>query len=200
MRGSTPVAVTQLLRRQAEGDRAALAELFEAVYDELRQIAERYFRREQSDHTLQPTALVHEAYLKLVDQSGIRWNDRAHFFGIAARAMRQILVNHALARKAAKRGGDRQRTPLSQIVVAANSRALDLVTLDEALEKLAQLDERQGRIVELRFFGGLTNKEVAEVLGVSLRTIEGEWSIAKAWLLREIESEPGDDGRSLAES
>ncbi len=177
----------------ADGDRDAAEELFPAVYDELRAQAEAYMHRERLGHTLQPTALVHEAYLKLVQQDGSRWNDRAHFFAVAATAMRHILVNHALARKSLKRGGDRQRTPLSQVIVEAESRSIDLIALDEALHELTNFDERQSRIVELRFFGGLTNKEVGEVLGVSLRTVEGEWSIAKAWLHRRLSAEGEGD-------
>ncbi len=185
--------VTAVLRRVADGDRGAAAELFNAVYAELHAQADRCFRHERRDHTLQPTALVHEAYLKLVNQQGVRWNDRAHFFAVAATVMRHILVSHAVARNTAKRGGRRGRTPLSQVVIAADSRSIDLIALDEALKRLAMLDERQSRIVELRFFGGLTNREVAETLGVSLRTVEGEWHLAKAWLLREIRDAKADD-------
>ncbi|HNQ23065.1 MAG TPA: sigma-70 family RNA polymerase sigma factor [Phycisphaerae bacterium] len=190
---SSSCRVTAVLRRVADGDGAAAQELFEAVYEELHVLAQRCFRRERTDHTLQATALVHEAYLKLVNQQGVRWEDRAHFFAVAARVMRHVLVNHARARKAAKRGGDRGRTPLSQVVIAADTRSLDLIALDEALKKLAALDERQSRIVELRFFGGLSSEEVAGTLGVSLRTVEGEWHLAKAWLLREIGDKTAND-------
>ncbi len=189
---------TCILQRVADGDSDAETALFDAVYSELRHLACRHMHAERPGHTLQPTALVHEVYLKLIRQQDARWNDRAHFLAVAARAMRQILINHALARKAAKRGGDRQRTPLSQVIVAADNQALDLGELNEALVRLAHLDPRQGRIVELRFFGGLTNKEVAEVLGVSLRTVEGEWSMARAWLLRELQGGNGDDAGTLA--
>lgn len=186
--------VTQMLHRLVDGDSAATDALFNVVYEELRRLASACFRQERRDHTLQPTALVHEAYLKLIRQDGVQWSGRAHFFAIAARAMRQILINHAVARKAAKRSGNRQRTPLSQVIVASDSRAVDLIALDEALQRLTDRDERASRIVELRFFGGLTNQEVAEVLNVSLRTVEGEWAVAKAWLLRELKGDDCDRG------
>lgn len=194
MHTSTAKNVTQMLYRVAGGDSAAADELFEAVYGELHAIAGRCFRGERADHTLQPTALVHEAYLKLVRQDGVRWNDRVHFFAVAARAMRQILVNHALARKRLKRGGDRRRTPLSLVAEELSQQTIDLLALDEALGKLEQRDPRMHQVVELRFFSGLTNSEVAELLGVSLRTIEGDWSMARAWLLREIDG-AGEDER-----
>ena len=187
-------AVSAILRRVTEGDQDAAAELFQAVYDELHAVAERCFRHERPDHTLQPTALIHEAYLKLINQPQAQWNDRAHFFAAAAMAMRRILVNHAMAHRAAKRGGGRRRTPLSRVIVAANRQSLDLIALEEALQKLATLDARQSRIVELRFFGGLTNAEAAEVLGISLRTVEGEWAMAKTWLLRQIGENDRDAG------
>ena len=191
--GPTASDVTLILQRLADGEREAAEDLLPVVYDELRSQADRYLRRERVDHTLQPTALVHEAYLKLVKQDGARWNNRAHFFAVATTAMRRILVNHALAKKSLKRGGDHRRTPLSQVIIAAETRSIDLIALDEALKTLATMDERQSKIVELRFFGGLTAKEVAEALDVSLRTIEGEWSLAKAWLYRQIGSEDGGD-------
>ena len=186
MNAVAPHDVTQILQKVAEGEQGAADELFQAVYAELHALARRYFRGERRDHTLQATALVHEAYVKLVKQEGAHWTNRSHFFAVAACAMRQILVDHALRRKRLKRGGDWHRTPLSQVVLAASGRSLDLIDLDAALQKLATLDERQARIVELRFFAGLTNKEVAEVLGVSLRAAEGDWSMAKAWLHRQM--------------
>lgn len=156
------------------------------VYQELKRLAAIHLSREDPNHTLQPTALVHEAYLRLVDQTHVDWRNRAHFFGVAAEMMRRILVNHALARRAAKRGGDDTRISLDDAVSFFESRDVDLVSLDEALAALTQLDARQGRIVELRFFAGLSIEETAEVLAVSPATVKREWSSAKAWLHREI--------------
>lgn len=156
------------------------------VYQELKRLAAIHLSREDPNHTLQPTALVHEAYLRLVDQTHVDWRNRAHFFGVAAEMMRRILVNHALARRAAKRGGDDARISLDDAVSFFESRDVDLVSLDEALAALTRLDARQGRIVELRFFAGLSIEETAEVLDVSPATVKREWSSAKAWLHREI--------------
>lgn len=157
------------------------------VYDELRMLASSFFKRQQAGHTLQPTALVHEAYAKLVisgpEMSGeSKWTSRAHFFAVAAKAMRQILANHARERRAAKRGGDWHRVTLSEALTPSGQRDLDLVALDEALEDLAALDERQARIVELRFFAEMTIEEISHVLGVSVSTVEREWRMARAWL------------------
>jgi len=184
----TPSAkdVTQLLGDWANGNKEALDKLLPLVYDELRRLADRYLRRERPDHTLQPTALVHEAYLRLVDQTAVRWQNRAHFFGIAANLMRQILVNHALSHRAAKRGGEASKLPLEEASNLSLERDVDLVALDEALARLATFDSRQSRIVELRFFGGLTVEEAAEVLGISPATVKREWTTAKAWLHCEI--------------
>lgn len=177
-----PKEVTQLLIRWSNGHGEALTELTPLVYHELRRLANHHLRRERPDHTLQPTALVHEAYLRLIDQTTVRWQNRAHFFGIAANLMRQILVNHALSRKAAKRGGTAVKLTLDEAVAVAKQPSVDLVALDDALGQLAVLDAQQGRIVELRFFGGLTIEETAEVLRISPTTVKREWTMAKAWL------------------
>jgi len=177
-----PKEVTQLLIRWSNGHREALTELTPLVYSELRRLANHYFRSERPDHTLQPTALVHEAYLRLVDQTSVRWENRAHFFGIAANLMRQILVNHALSHRAAKRGGTAVKLTLDDAVGVSKGQELDLAALDEALSRLATFDSRQGRIVELRFFGGLSIEETAEILRISPATVKREWTMAKAWL------------------
>jgi RNA polymerase sigma factor (TIGR02999 family) len=183
--------VTQLLRRWSAGDAGALDTLLPLVYDELRRRAGAYLRNERAGHTLQPTALVHEAYLKLVGGSAIDWKDRAHFFGVAARAMRQVLVDHARARDTAKRGEGQVRLELEAAEgVAAPARSLDLLDLDRALSKLAALDERQSRLVELRLFAGLTIEESAEVLRISHATVSREWKHAEVWLQREMAGRP----------
>jgi len=159
------------------------------VYDELRRVAQNYLSHERPDHTLQATALVHEAYLKLVNQTSVDWRDRAHFFGLASQMMRHILVDHARRHQAAKRGGLAQRLTLVEAVSFPEKKEFDLVALDEALTRLAQLDPLQSRIVEMRFFGGLTIEETATALGVSVATVNREWRLAKAWLLRELTNE-----------
>lgn len=176
-----------LLLQGAIGDRpeASASELYEAVYGELRQMAGGFMRRERADHTLQATALVNEAYLKLVDAPREEWKGRAHFFGVAARAMRQILVDHARRHGAEKRGGDVTLVPLEEDVAAAPVPA-DVLDVHHALEKLARRDERMARVVEMRIFGGLTAREVAEVLGVSKRTVDSDWQVARLWLKREL--------------
>lgn len=184
--------VTQILQEVSGGDKDAPARLMPLVYDELRRLANHYLRQERPDHTLQPTALVHEAYLKLIDQSRVDWQNRAHFFGVAAQSMRRILVDHARGHRASKRGGVQQKLTLDEAVDYSQSRDIDLVALDDALNLLAELDQRQSRIVELRFFGGLTIEETAEALGVSPATVKVDWSMAKAWLRREI-SRTGSD-------
>ena len=181
-----PDSVTRLLQGWTDGDRAARDHLIAVVYDELRRIARRYLRNEHAGHTLQATALVNEAYLRLIDQE-TPWRNRAHFFAIAAQIMRRILVDHARARGSAKRGGGHGRTTLSDVVDQGAQRDIDVIALDQALSTLAELDPRQGSIVELRYFGGLTIRETAEVLGVSHTIIEREWSLARAWLRRELE-------------
>jgi RNA polymerase sigma factor (TIGR02999 family) len=183
----SPEGVTQLLVDWSNGDQSALDKLMPAVYDELRRLASSYLRRERAGHTLQPTALVNEAYLKLVDQRKARWHNRAQFFGVAAQLMRRILVDHARVRQAQKRGGsDQQQISLSQADRIAEKPDIDLLALHEALNELAELDEQQARIVELRFFGGLTIEETTEVLGISHATVERDWTLARAWLRREL--------------
>jgi RNA polymerase sigma factor (TIGR02999 family) len=177
--------ITRLLLAWNEGDSSALDRLIPVVYEELHRAARRYLRREHGNQTLQTSALVNEVYLRLVDAKSVRWQSRAHFFGIAARLMRQILVDVARRRAQLKRGGAVERVTLDE-TVWVGERAPDLVALDDALNTLAALDERQSRIVELKFFGGLTEDEIAEVLGVSARTVRGDWSLARAWLLREL--------------
>ena len=178
----SPGEVTQWLIAWSNGDRAALDKLMPLVYDELHRLAHQHMRRERVGHTLQTTALVHEAYLRLVDQTQVRWQNRAHFFGIAANLMRQILVNYALSHRAAKRGGATYKVTLNEAAGVSLEPDVDLLALDEVLTRLAALDARQARIVELRFFGGLTVEETAEVLNVSPATVKREWNIAKAWL------------------
>ena len=186
-----PQNVTQLLIGWSKGDREALDALVPLVYEELRRQASRYLRRERVGHTLQTTALIHEAYMRLVDQKNVHWQNRAHFFGIAAQMMRRILVDYARTRQRAKRGGSDVRVSLSEATLKAPGQNLDVVALDEALERLAEIDEQQSRIVELRFFSGLTVEETAEVLGISTATVKRDWSMAKAWLHREIRGEVG---------
>ena len=181
--------VTQLLAAWAEGDQAALDELVPLVHDELRRIARGYMRRERGGHTLQTTALVNEAYLRLVDQRGARWQNRAHFFAIAAQLMRRILVDYARRRTYQKRGGGALQVTLSEAESLPEVRDPDLVALDEALQSLAEVDPRKSRVVELRFFGGLSIEEPAEVLKVSPTTVEREWTTAKAWLHKTVRSD-----------
>ena len=182
----TSSSVTELLRAWSDGDKAALDQLIPVVYDELRRQASRYLRRERPGHTLQTTALVNEAYLRLVDQKNVRWQNRAHFFGIAAQLMRRILVDHARTKHRAKRGGAALRVSINDAMVMTKDRDIDLVALDEALNHLAKLDPQQSKVVELRFFSGLNVEETAEVLGISPATVKRDWSVAKAWLHREI--------------
>jgi len=181
--------VTTLLVRWREGDSEALEELMPLVYGELRRLAGHYLRKERSDHTLQSTALVHEAYLRLAGQSPPEWQNRAHFFGIAARIMRQILVEHARARDAAKRGGGACRLTLDAAVAISDRTDVDILELDRALTGLAELDPQQSRIVELRFFGGLTIEDTSEVLGISPATVKRDWVTARAWLYRAMTGE-----------
>lgn len=178
--------VTELLNDWSRGNKEALDQLVPLVYDELRRQAARYLRREQVGHTLQTTALIHEAYLRLVDQRSVHWQNRAQFFGIAGQMMRRILVDHARTKKRAKRGGSDIRVSLDQAVSISSKKDLDIVALDEALGRLEEIDPQQSRIVELRFFSGLSVEETAAVLGISAATVKRDWSVAKAWLHREI--------------
>ncbi|HKQ80177.1 MAG TPA: sigma-70 family RNA polymerase sigma factor [Blastocatellia bacterium] len=183
---STLKEITQLLIAWNQGSESARDELMPVIYDELRRLARGHLRRERPGHTLQPTALVNEAYLRLVDQSKVNWQNRAHFFGAAARLMRQILINHAEARRAAKRGGEAERVSLHDADHFAAGHEIDLIALNEALRHLERIDPQQGQIVELRYFSGLTIEEIAEVVGVSTATVKREWNAARAWLRREL--------------
>ena len=174
--------VTQLLKKAQNGDRESLDRLLPLIYDELRRVAANQLQKERADHTLQATALVHEAYLRLLEQRDVDWQNRAHFFSIAAEMMRRILVNYAVQRKAQKRGDGAARLSLEEAVSFSDEKDFDLVALDDAMKQLAEYDELQARIVELRFFGGLTIEETAEVLQISDSTVKREWRMAKAWL------------------
>ncbi|MEJ7862453.1 MAG: sigma-70 family RNA polymerase sigma factor [Pyrinomonadaceae bacterium] len=179
--------ITQMLREWSDGKQEALDNLLPLVYDELHRQAARFLRKERQGHTLQTTALINEAYLKLIDQRDVTWESRAHFFAIAAQAMRRILVDYAKATHRKKRGGDDIKLPLEEaILVAAEEKSVDLIALDEALNKLAERDEQQARVVELRYFSGLTLEETAEALHISRATVASDWSMAKVWLYREL--------------
>jgi RNA polymerase sigma factor (TIGR02999 family) len=184
--------VTHLLIQWSKGDAAALDALMPLVYEELRRLAQHYLSREKPGHTLSSTALVHEAYLRLITQRDVTWQNRAHFFGVASRMMRRILVDHARRHGYAKRGGGAMTLALDEAIEAEKPREIDLVALDDALETLAKLDERQSRMVELRFFGGLSIEETSEALGVSAPTVKREWATARAWLYREISRAPNE--------
>jgi RNA polymerase sigma factor (TIGR02999 family) len=183
-----PHEITQLLSNVQQKQPGAEEQLLGMVYNELRHIAAAYMRRERPGHTLQPTALVHEAYLQLVDQTRVNWQSRAHFFGVASRLMRRILVDHARSHLAEKRGGSAQKLSLDEAIGVARRREVALDAMDDALNTLAEVDPRQSRIVELRFFGGLTVEETAEVLGTSTATVEREWRMAKAWLHGQLQA------------
>ncbi len=186
---TTPTAheVTDLLVKWGRGDQAALDELVPLVHEELRRRAHRYIERERPGHTLQTTALVNEAYLRLVNQAGVRWQDRAHFFAVSARVMRHILVDYARARGYAKRGGGALRVTLDEAASESAGQDAELLALDEALKGLAEIYPRRSRVVELRYFGGLNNEEVAEVLKVTTKTVERDWRFARAWLYEELQ-------------
>ncbi len=179
--------ITQMLRQWSDGSPEAFEELLPFVYDELHKQAARYLRRERQDHTLQPTALINEAYLKLIDQREVNWQNRMHFFGIAAQAMRRILVDHARTKHREKRGGEDEKLPLDEaLTVAVDESNIDLLALDEALTRLERKDKQQARLVELRYFSGLNLEETAEALGISRTTATRDWAMAKAWLHREL--------------
>jgi RNA polymerase sigma factor (TIGR02999 family) len=189
----SPQQVTQLLLAWNQGDETALHQLVPLVQAELHRLAHGYMSRERAGHTLQTTALVNEAYLRLIDSSQVRWQNRAHFFAVAAQLMRRILVDFARSRHNLKRGGAAQRVDLDEQLIVSQESDPDLIALDEALNALAELDARQARTVELRFFGGLSVKETAEVLQVSPETVHRDWHVAKIWLLRELDRERRDD-------
>ena len=189
LENASPGAVTELLRAWGDGDDGALERLTPLVEAELRRLARGYMRRERRGHTLQTTALVNEAFLRLTDARSVRWQDRAHFLGISARLMRRVLVDHARSRGYRKRGGSARRVTLEEGLVASPEPPLDVVALDRALEALAAVDARKARMIELRFFGGLSVEETAEVLQVSPDTVKRDWRLAKLWLLRELEGE-----------
>jgi len=188
---STRTDITVLLHRVAQGDQDALAKLMPLVYGELRRLAAHYMLSERSDHTLQPTALVHEAYMALIKQR-VGWQNKAHFFAVAARLMRRILIDHARGHLREKRGGGERPLPLDEALIFALEQSSELVKLDESLERLAKLDPRQSKIVELRFFGGLTVEQTAAVLGISEKTVKRDWSMAKAWLHGDLKVSHGD--------
>jgi len=183
---SSPHEVTQLLVAWSNGNQAALEKLLPLVYDELHRLAHQYMNRERPGHTLQTSGLVNEAYLRLVDQREVHWQNRAHFFGIAAQMMRRILVDYARSRRYAKRGGNARQVSFDEAVIVSPERATEVVALDDALKRLAVIDERKSQIVEFRFFGGLSIEETAEVLKVSPGTIMRDWTLAKAWLRKEM--------------
>ena len=185
-----PGEVTALLLAWSGGDREALQKLIPLVYGDLRKRAEGYLRKERRGHTLQPTALVNEAYMKLVDQTRVQWEGRAHFLAVAARAMREVLVEYARRHASAKRGGGQTMVSLDDAVASTPARSLDLLALDQALDRLAALDDRQAKLVELRIFGGLTIDEAASTLGISAATVSREWKHAEAWLHREMVGTP----------
>ena len=186
MRTMASAQVTDLLHAWGEGDETALHQLVPLVESELRRVAGAYMARERPGHTLQPTALVNEAFLRLVDAQGVRWHGRAHFFGIAARLMRRVLVDHARARGFQKRGGGAQTVPLETTILVSRAPDIALLDLDDALDALAEVDERKAKVVEMRFFGGMTVEETAGALGVSGDTVKRDWRLAKLWLLKTL--------------
>jgi RNA polymerase sigma-70 factor, ECF subfamily len=191
--------VTLLLSALTRGDEAAASKLIPLVYDELRRLAASYMRREHQGHTLQATALVHEAYLKLVEQRSVTWRSRAHFFGVAAQLMRRILIDHARGHLRQKRGGEHLKVSLDEAFVFSEQKSAELLAVNDALELLARVDSRQARVVELRFFAGLSVEEAAEVLGVSPKTVKRDWSVAKAWLYAELKARHGIDAATMGE-
>lgn len=185
-----PGELTRILQEYGEDGREVLPELLPRIYQDLRRLAARYLSRERADHTLQPTALVHEAYLRLTEQDRVRWRNRNHVLGVAAQLMRRVLVDHARAHKAQKRGGDETRVPLDEAIASVAGGSVDLLDLDDALNRLAALDPRQARIVDLRYFGGLSIEDTAEVMSLSPATVKREWQMARAWLHRALRPGP----------
>jgi RNA polymerase sigma factor (TIGR02999 family) len=183
---SSPHEITQLLAEWSEGNQAALDQLYPLVYDELHKMASRYMNRERKGHTLQTTALINEAYVRLVDQKHVHWKNRAHFFAISAQMMRRILIDRARLHAYAKRGGGAEQVSLDEVAVVADERASDLLLLDDALNRLAEMDARRSQVVELRYFGGLSNEEIAGVLKISENTVTRDWNMARAWLYQEL--------------
>lgn len=187
MSKDAPSEITQMLIELTDGNQEVVNQILPHIYDELRRLAGSYLRRERSNHTLQPTALVHEAYMKLIDQKRVKWQNRAHFFGIAAQVMRRILLDHARKHQADKRGGEAEKLPIEEeILIVSHDKSSELIALDDALQSLASMDEQKARIVELRYFGGLSIEETAEVMGVSVPTINRQWRMAKAWLYSQV--------------
>ena len=184
--------ITQLLAEWSDGNQSALDELYPLVYEELHRLARRYMSRERKGHTLQTTALINEAYVRLVDQRNVRWANRSHFFAISAQIMRRILIDHARRQAYAKRGGGAKQVSLEEAAIVAPDQASELVRLDEALQTLAKLDERRCHVVELRYFGGLSNEEIAGVLKVSENTVTRDWNLARAWLYQQLTGSAGN--------
>jgi len=192
--------VTLLLQRLSAGDQDALSQLIPLVYDELHRLAAFHLQRERADHTLQTTALVHEAYLRLLDQKDAQWKNRGHFLAVAAQAMRRVLVDYARRRQAVKRGSSLPKISLDEAIAISNETAQELLVIDELLNRFASIDSQASRVVELRFFGGLTVEETAEVMGISPATVKREWSVARAWLVRELGSSSfAEEGEAKAE-
>lgn len=191
--------VTLLLSALTRGDEDAASKLIPVVYDELRRLAGSYMRRERVDHTLQATALVHEAYMKLVEQRSVNWQSRAHFFGVAAQLMRRILIDHARGHSRQKRGGEQQKVSLDEALIFSEQQAAELLAVDDSLNQLAKIDPRQAKVVEMRFFGGLSVEEAAEVLGVSPKTVKRDWSVAKAWLYADLKERYGIDAAAMGD-
>jgi RNA polymerase sigma-70 factor, ECF subfamily len=191
--------VTMLLSALTNGEDGAAAKLIPVVYDELRRLAGSYMRRERVDHTLQATALVNEAYLKLIEQRAVNWQSRAHFFGVAAQLMRRILIDYARGHTREKRGGEQKKVSLDEVFLFSEQQADELLAVDDSLNLLAKMDPRQARVVELRFFAGLSVEEAAEALGVSPKTVKRDWSVAKAWLYADLKERYGMDAAAMGE-
>jgi RNA polymerase sigma-70 factor, ECF subfamily len=191
--------VTLLLSALTRGDDGAASKLIPVVYAELRRLAGSYMRKDRSDHTLQATALVHEAYLKLVEQRSVNWQSRAHFFGVAAQLMRRILIDHARGHSRQKRGGDDQKVSLDEALIFSKQQADELLAVDDSLNQLAKIDPRQAKVVEMRFFGGLSIEEAAEALQVSPKTVKRDWSVAKAWLYADLKERYGIDAATMGD-